>query len=120
LALQVGAAELLVDEDLTAIANEREVGQERDVEDHVAVESDDAGRSTGLARLTEAGDEEYSRRRSRLIEREFWDAETVANPREKPQRGKKTSCWMKKHSSRSSVVAEVVGRCRGCRSLPKE
>jgi hypothetical protein len=28
-ALQVGAAELLIDEDLTAIANEREVGQER-------------------------------------------------------------------------------------------
>jgi hypothetical protein len=46
-----------------------------------------------LARLTEAGDEEYSQ----LIEREFWDAETVANPRKKPQRGKKTSCWMKKH-----------------------
>jgi hypothetical protein len=44
LALQVGSAELLVDEDLTAIANEREVGQERDVEDRVAVEGDDAGR----------------------------------------------------------------------------
>jgi hypothetical protein len=45
MALQVGAAELLVDEGLTAIANEREIGQEWDVEDHVAVEGDDAGRS---------------------------------------------------------------------------
>jgi hypothetical protein len=45
-ALQVGAAELLADEDLTAIVDEREVGQERDVEDHVVVESNDAGQST--------------------------------------------------------------------------
>jgi hypothetical protein len=51
--------------------------------------------------------------RARILERG-----DCRGPKEKTSKRKKTSCWMKKHSSRSPVIAEVVGRCRRSRSLP--